>query len=92
MGEFSRVLPAQLGAPLQVLFWETDDLLLMMMAFIVAMITDLWWCYLGIIVLPMAYGRMKMSRPKGFLRHMLYYGGFISMKGYPIYYDKDFQE
>ena len=92
MSDFTRVFPAHLGSPLQVLFWETDDLMLMGMAFIVAMITDVWWAYMGIILLPMAYGRLKRSRPKGFLRHMLYYSGFVTMKHYPIFFDKDFQE
>lgn len=88
----TRTFPSYLGAPLQVLFWETDDLLLMMGAFIISMITDEWWAYASIIALPMIYGRFKKTRPKGFLRHMLYYSGFINMKGYPIYFDKDFQE
>lgn len=92
MSDFSRVFPAHLGAPLQVLFWETDDLLLMMMAFILAMVTDEWYCYASIFFVPMLYGRLKRNRPKGFLRHLLYYSGFLTMKGYPIYFDRDFRE
>ncbi|WP_429885533.1 type IV conjugative transfer system protein TraL [Geoalkalibacter halelectricus] len=88
----AREWPAYLGSPLQVLFWETDDLLMIMMGFVIAQSTDNIWTWSLIVVIPVIYGRIKKDRPKGFLRHLLYFGGFIKMEGYPLYFDKTFRE
>lgn len=86
-----RQFPQYLNAPLQVLFWESDELGLMMMFFILGLMFGGVF-YLLIIIVPYAYGRFKKKYPRGFLRHMLIFTGIVQLDGYPSTFEKEFIE
>lgn len=65
MSDFSREFPQYLNRPLQVLWWETDDLIMMMMAFFIALVFG-GWTWLLVLVVPITYGRMKKTAQEAF--------------------------
>jgi type IV conjugative transfer system protein TraL len=83
--------PQYLSSPFQVLWFETDELIIVFTFLIFALIFGyLFWLllFLG----PYLYTRLKKKYPRGFLRHMLYFIGLIHIKGYPSYFEKEFFE
>jgi type IV conjugative transfer system protein TraL len=83
--------PQYLSSPFQVLWFETDELVIVVVFLIFALIFGyLFWLLL--FVGPYLYTRLKKKYPRGFLRHVLYFIGLIRLKGYPSYFEKEFFE
>jgi type IV conjugative transfer system protein TraL len=83
--------PQYLSSPFQVLWFETDELVIVVVFLIFALIFGyLFWLFL--FVGPYLYTRLKKKYPRGFLRHVLYFIGLIRIKGYPSYFEKEFFE
>jgi len=75
--------PQYLHRPFQFLWFESDELSVVIIFATVALILDskLWW---GIAVaVPMLYMRLKKSYPRGFLKHSLYALGVVQFRSYP---------
>lgn len=88
---FRKPFPQYLSAPFQILWYETDELGVLMFSLVLAfMYGNVFW--LLVVLAPYFYSKMKKSRPRGFLRHILYFAGLIKFKGYPAYFDKEFRE
>jgi type IV conjugative transfer system protein TraL len=86
-----KPFPQYLSAPLQVLWFEPDELGVVFTFFLVAMIYgSVTWLLL--LIAPWYYCRLKKEYPKGFFRHVLYFIGITSMKGYPTYFEERFFE
>lgn len=83
--------PQYLSAPYQVLWFEADDLLLIMMFFVFTMVFS-GWLFPLVVIGPWLYARAKRKYPRGFLKHWLYFMGLVSMPGYPNYFQKEFFE
>jgi type IV conjugative transfer system protein TraL len=84
-----RRFPQYLSSPFQVLWFETDELGIIFLFLTVGLIYG-GWSWLLLLAGPYAYSRLKHKYPRGFLRHLLYFMGLISMKGYPSYFEKEF--
>jgi type IV conjugative transfer system protein TraL len=83
--------PQYLSAPFQVLFLESDEMVIFMVCFTLAMIFgNIFW--LTLIAGPYFYSMAKKRNPRGFFRHILYFFGITEMKGYPSYFEKEFYE
>jgi hypothetical protein len=83
--------PQYLGAPLQVLWLESDDLCLFFTFLTLAMIFGgIFWILM--IAVPWIYGRVKKQYSRGLLIHMLFMIGFAQLKGYPLFFEKEFFE
>jgi hypothetical protein len=83
--------PQYLSQPYQVLFWEPDDIAIFMSFVTLAMIYDGVFWVLPFAV-PWGYGRVKRNHPRGFFRHVLFFGGLQQFKGYPEFFQKNFYE
>jgi hypothetical protein len=83
--------PQYLGAPLQVLWLESDDMFFFFMFLTLAMIFGGFF-WLLIFLVPAVYGRIKKRYSRGFLVHMLFFAGFAKLKGYPLFFERDFYE
>ncbi|BCO09250.1 hypothetical protein GF1_16260 [Desulfolithobacter dissulfuricans] len=86
-----RAFPQYLSNPIQVLWFESDELSIIVLFFVLAMIYGgLAWIlfFAG----PYLYSRSKKTKPRGYLFHLLYMIGLNKMKHYPEYFDKDFNE
>lgn len=83
--------PQYLSSPIQVLWWEADELGVIFVCFTLAMIFGgPFWALL--ILGPMIYSRMKKKYPRGFLKHVLYFTGIRDLSPYPGPYVNRFFE
>jgi type IV conjugative transfer system protein TraL len=86
-----KKFPQYLTSPLQVLFFEVDEIAIMFIALLIGLVLE-GWTYFLIIVLPTVYSRLKKNYPRGFLKHILYFVGLTNMVGYPSFFEKEFIE
>jgi type IV conjugative transfer system protein TraL len=83
--------PQYLSSPLQILWFETDDLGIILLCFMVgSMIGGLSWALL--LAGPYVYAKFKKKYPPGFFQHLLYFVGLKTMKDYPNPFANEFQE
>lgn len=87
-----RKFPQYLTAPFQVLWFETDDLGIILIFLTLTLIFEsMFWVAL-LFVGPYIYLKMKKKYPRGFLKHLQYFTGLNDMKGYPSFFEKEFIE
>jgi len=85
-------IPQYLHKPLQVLWWESDEFLIVMFGF------GMWVMFGGYhfliigVVLPYLYSKFKKRYSRGFLKHLMYFSGFKKLKGYPEFFSGRFIE
>ena len=88
---FSRDFPQYLSKPFQVLWFEIDELVIFLFSLTLALIYGkIAWVLF--VVVQFFYIRTKRRKPRGFLKHILYVLGFVSMKNYPEYFEREFHE
>lgn len=83
--------PLYLSRPFQILWFEADEIVIGSIFYLLTNILTIWFLPL-IIFGPYFFKSIKKTRPRGFLKHLFYMLGFAKFKGYPIYFEKDFQE
>lgn len=84
-------VPKYLSAPLQILWWEQDELFLIIsLIYYAAIFSKLFWILVPTV--PFWYIRAKRRNPKGFLGHLLYRWGLSKIEGCPTYFQKHFVE
>lgn len=83
--------PQHLSAPIQVLFWELDEVLIIFMFFIIAMMFN-GWAWLLLFIGPFIYSKLRKRYNKGFLIHLMYLSGIKPFKHYPISFQNKFME
>jgi type IV conjugative transfer system protein TraL len=86
-----RKFPQYLSKPIQVLWFEIDELVIFLFSLTLALIYGkfMWIIFIGIQYF---YTRTKRKKPRGFLKHILYVLGFLQMKNYPEYFQREFHE
>lgn len=83
--------PQYLSKPYQILWFESDELIMILMFFILAITLGKIY-FVMLIIGPYLYSKGKKSYPRGFMRHCLYFCGFSKMQGYPSYFEEEFIE
>jgi len=88
---FTKSFPQYLSKPIQVLWFETDELILFVFTLTLALIYGkiMWLIFL---LTQYFYTRTKRLKPRGFLKHILYMLGLIKLKNYPDYFEREFHE
>jgi hypothetical protein len=84
--------PQYLSKPYQVLWFEPDDMVLLIVAVYFFGFKVGGWFWLAASVAPVLYGRVKRNYPRGFFRHLGYFLGVSPFKGYPSYFEQKFLE
>lgn len=84
-------MPLWLGSPMQMLWWETDEVIVIMTCLSAAVLVG-GWAWLALLVGPFGYIRLKKAYPRGYLKHMLYFAGVAKFDGYPSHFEKKFSE
>lgn len=89
--KLNKSFPQYLGKPIQVLWFELDELIIFIFTLTLALIYGglMWIIFIGV---QWFYTRTKRKHAKGFLKHILYMLGFLEMKNYPEYFEKEFHE
>jgi type IV conjugative transfer system protein TraL len=84
-------IPQYLHQPIKILWFDLDEVVLINVLFMLAVIFgNVFWLLLFII--PFVVSKMKKNRPRGFLKHYLYKIGAIDFKNVPPYFEKKFVE
>jgi len=88
---FSQRFPQYLSKPFQILWFEVDELVIFLFSLTLALIYGklMWIVFLAVQYF---YTRTKRTRSRGFLKHVLYLLGFLKMKNYPEYFQREFHE
>ena len=88
---FSQRFPQYLSKPFQILWFEVDELVIFLFSLTLALIYGklMWIVFLAVQYF---YTRTKRTKSRGFLKHVLYLLGFLKMKHYPEYFQREFHE
>ena len=86
-----RKFPRYLSNPYQILMFEADELLIILIFLILWLVFGYIFLILLFIV-PYIYFKAKKKYARGFLKHLLYRVGFIKLHNYPIHFQKVFFE
>ena len=84
--------PQYLNSPFTILWWEADEINVMMLCLGLAYVFGGWPLWISVLVLPWMYRRQKKAYPRGFLKHVLYFVGLSHLKNYPGYFESSFYE
>jgi len=90
-GSSSRKFPQYLSRPFQVLWFEVDELAIFLFTLTIALVYG-GMAWIAFVAIQYFYTRTKRSKPRGFLKHVLYVCGFLQMKNYPGYFHQEFHE
>jgi len=91
MSQLGQPFPQYLSNPIQVLWFESDELVVILFFFVLAMLYGgLAWIlfFAG----PYYYSHLKRNRPRGYLCHVMYMACLVNMENYPLYFEKEFCE
>ncbi len=83
--------PQYLSAPLQVLWFEADEIAMIVLLFTISSAFG-GWTWLSFIVGPYLYSKAKSKYPKSFLKHMLYFSCLKVLRHYPTSFETFFLE
>lgn len=84
-------MPQYLHLPYQVLFFDLEDLIILLMSLAFALIFHLGLLLLGSFLVFLNQ-KIKTNYPRGFLIHLLYRMGILTFYKYPFGFEKDFRE
>ena len=90
-GSSSRKFPQYLSRPFQVLWFEVDELAIFLFTLTIALVYG-GMAWIAFVAIQYFYTRTKRSKPRGFLKHVLYVCGFLQMKNYPGFFHQEFHE
>ena len=83
--------PQYLSAPLQIMWFEADDFVIIILSIVIFLILG-GWSIIVSIVLPVAFIQLKKNYSSSFLKHMIYFTGFKNLEYYPIAFEDEFHE
>ncbi|MEM4134376.1 MAG: type IV conjugative transfer system protein TraL [Candidatus Micrarchaeia archaeon] len=84
-------IPQYLHRQVQVLWFELDEIVLINILLILAMIFGyVFWLLLFLV--PFVFSKLKKNKARGYLRHILYMIGVVNIKNVPYFTEKIFQE
>jgi hypothetical protein len=85
-------VPRYLHLPVQFLWFDLEEVGLIIVCYMLAMIVDSWYAAPFVVLVPWFFKKVKANKPRGFLRHALYAYGFQHMRGYPSPLIRSFYE
>jgi len=88
---FTQKFPQYLSKPIQILWFEIDELVIFIFSFTGTLIYGgIFWILCPLVTY--LYVRTKRKKPRGFLKHMSYVLGFLEMRNYPDFFQQEFHE
>ena len=92
MAEIEPVRPYRyLHRPYRILWFETEEIALLFMGFIFALVVSIW-LLIPFVVTTIIVRKVKKKMPRGFLKHLFYFAGYYRFPGAPTAHEKTFQE
>ena len=80
-------LPKYLHQPLQILWFNVEELGIAVVFYLMAVIFGGWW-WLSVVAGPYLYMNVSRGKPRGYLKHVLYGWGIYELEGYPSPFTK----
>ena len=84
-------VPQYMHLPLQILWFDIEELMVIMVLYVVGLVFG-GWAWVSLIIGPYFYIQVKRRKPRGFLRHFLYQLGIYRLDGYPSPHTNEFHE
>lgn len=84
-------IPRELHLPVQVLWFYSDDLVVMVGCYIVALIVG-GWMWACVLIGPILYMRAKRGKPRGYFAHLMIQKGMVRLARYPSAFIHKFHE
>ena len=84
-------MPQYLHLPTQVLWFDSHEVMLLTFAYLGAL-TIKGWSWLFLFAAVFAFIPYKRAKPRGYIPHLLYRAGLVSMKRYPVPAARRFDE
>lgn len=89
--QFNVRMPRYLHKPLQILWFDINEVICIVVFYIAAMsFGGLMWLLL--IIGPAIFIPYKRKQPRGYFQHVLYQAGYAELAGYPIPMSDKFHE
>jgi conjugal transfer pilus assembly protein TraL len=86
-------IPRYIDDPPTILFWDVDEIAVICICMVVGIITgELTKFIIGGLIVSKVIGKLKKDRSDGYLQHILYWWGIMSLKGLPPSYKRSFIE
>lgn len=85
-------VPRYLHLPVQILWFDMEDIAILMCCYVLWMVLSSWYVLPLVIIGPYSFMKLKATKPRGFMRHILYQYGFAKLKGYPPAMAERFEE
>lgn len=76
-------VPRYLHLPVQIMWFDIEDIVLMILCYTVWLVIGNGWTLPLVVLVPYWFISLKADMPRGYLQHLLYSYGFISMDVYP---------
>ena len=89
--DFQKSFPQYLSKPIQVLWFELDELIIFVFTLTFALIYG-GFMWIIFVAIQWIYTSTKRKNARGFLKHILYMLGLLELKNYPEYFEKEFHE
>lgn len=89
---YGKMFPQYLSKPYQVLWFEPDDMVIAYSSAVLFATQFGGWAWILVPCVIVGYWRLKKSYPRGFIKHVGYFLGITTFKGYPGYYQQRFWE
>lgn len=83
--------PQYLHLPLQVLWFDTTELFIMLCFYLAALLVG-GIAWVGVIAGPVVLISYKRKQARGYFQHLLYSYGYSSIQGYPLPTAEEFHE
>lgn len=84
--------PQYLSSPVQVLWFELDEVGLIFTCLSLALVFGGWFWWLSVIVIPWIYRIFKSRHPKGFANNLIYLFGLKELPHYPGAFQNRYEE
>jgi len=84
-------IPQYLHRPYQVLFFEVDELVVVILTLFLGLcFGSIFWVLTIPVVFLLSY--FKKKYPRGYIKHVFYMTGLVVFKGAPNYFETKFEE
>jgi type IV conjugative transfer system protein TraL len=93
MSAYSSKFPQYMSSPIEVLWWEVDQVAIAVVSFTGTLLMKggiVMW--VGVLLINYFYNAAKRGKPRGFIKHIIYMFGFAKLENYPDYFEQKFHE
>lgn len=77
-------VPQHLHKPIQILFWDAHEFVVLVLAFSLSLFLERLFCWILFFGAAFVIIKLKRKNPRGWIMHLPYRVGLMRLKGYPL--------